>query len=115
MKKRLGALGALLAVSVLTGCSQIGALTPVGGTPITSVRAATNDVLIEQGVEILVAPVCEKGTEAFTCIGSTVDGREISAVGGLTAPYELRVTVGGEDIFTGTAQEVLNEAVLESS
>ena len=114
MSRRYGFLGAVLLAAVLSGCSQIGALTPVGGSAITSVRNATNDVLMEQGVEILVAPICEKGADAFTCKGSTVDGKDITAEATLIAPYELRIDVGGEEIFSGTAQEVLDAAVLES-
>ena len=115
MSRGYGFLSVVLLAAVLSGCSQIGALTPVGGAAITSVRNATNDVLIERGVEILVAPICERGAEAFTCKGSTVDGKDITAKAGLVAPYELRIDVGGEEVFSGTAQEVLDTAVLESS
>lgn len=115
MRRLAATAGIALGAALLVGCSQIGALTPVGGTAITSVRNATYDVLVDEGVEILVAPVCEKGAEAFTCTGSTVDGAPIVATGGLTAPYDLRIEVAGQVIFEGNAQDVLADALLEAS
>lgn len=100
---------------VLTGCSQVAALTPVGGTAITSVRNATYQVLVQQQVPILVAPQCESATEGFTCEGSTIDGLAITTTASATAPYEMTVTVGDEVVFDGTAQDVLDAAVLEGS
>lgn len=99
----------------LTSCSQIDALAPVGGAAITSVRNATYDVLVDEGVAILVAPQCTAVPTGFTCEGSTVDGEPIMAEAGPEAPYELTVTVGREVLFEGTAQEVLEAAVLEAS
>lgn len=115
MRRTLIAAAAAMAAVALAGCSQIGALTPVGGTAITSVRNATYDVLVDEGVEVLVAPVCEQGEQGFTCTGSTIGGDAIVATGGLTPPYDLRVEVGGEVIFEGTAQDVLAEALREGS
>lgn len=115
MNRIIRSLGALALPVVLAACSQISALTPVGGTAISAVRSATIDVLLDQGIEILVAPVCEARSEGFTCTGTTIDGREILATAALTAPYDLRIEVGGERIFEGTAQDVLDQAVLESS
>jgi len=100
---------------LLTGCSQINSLTPVGGSAVTSVRNATNDVLVDQQVSILVAPVCTEVDSGFTCTGSTIDGQEILTKAGGTSPYELTISIDGEVIFTGTAKEVLEAAVLESS
>ena len=100
---------------LLAGCSQIDSLTPVGGSAVTSVRNATNDVLVDQQVSILVAPVCTEVDSGFTCSGSTTDGREILTKAGGTSPYDLTISIDGEVIFTGTAKEVLEAAVLESS
>lgn len=100
---------------LLAGCSQIDSLTPVGGAAVTSVRNATNDVLVDRQVPILVAPVCTEVASGFTCTGSTTDGREILTKAGGTSPYELTISIGGEVIFTGTATDVLEAAVLESS
>lgn len=109
------ALLAIVAVVALAGCSQIDALAPVGGDAITSVRNAVYDVLVDQQVPILDAPQCETVSGGFTCIGSTVDGAEIRATAEATAPYPLTITVGGEQIFSGNADEVLDNALLETS
>lgn len=97
----------------LTACSQVAALTPVGGTPITTVRMATYDVLVENEVAILVAPQCQPAGSGFTCTGTTVDGAPIIATASATAPYELVVTVNGSQIFAGNAQDVLRQALEE--
>lgn len=110
---------ALLTVPVLclglTSCSQIDALAPVGGAAITSVRNATYDVLVDEGVEILVAPQCNAVPTGFTCEGSTVDGLTILAEASADAPYELTISIDGKNVFQGTAQEVLEAAVMEAS
>lgn len=111
--KRLVAVG--VAALALSACSQVSALTPVGGTAITSVRNATYDVLVDQQVSILEAPQCEASDSGFTCTGSTVDGAEIVAVAQGTNPYPMSITVGGTVIFEGNAQDVLDAAVLEGS
>ena len=110
---RLVALAALpLAIGA---CSQAAALTPVSGGPITSVRIAVYDVLVEQNVPILVAPQCAAAASGFTCTGKTTDGQEILATGGPAAPYPITVTIGGTTIFQGNAQDVLAKAAQEAS
>lgn len=104
-------LGGLL----ITACSQVSSLTPVGGAALTSVRNATYDVLIDQQIAILAAPQCESTESGFTCTGSTIEEEDIVAEAGPEAPYELTISIGGRVIFEGTAQEVLEAAVLESS
>ena len=99
----------------LTGCSQIDALAPVGGAAVTTVRNATYDVLVDADVEILVAPQCSAVASGFRCEGSTVDGAQIIAEATPDAPYELKVSVGEELLFDGTAEEVLQIAVQEAS
>ena len=111
--KRL--LAVALATLALGGCSQISALTPVGGTAITSVRNATYEVLVDQQVAILVAPQCEPSDSGFTCTGSTLEGQAIIAVAEGTDPYPMTITVGDAVIFEGNAQDVLEAAVLEAS
>ncbi len=109
------AIAVIATVAALTGCSQVAALTPVGGDSITSVRNAVYDVLVDQEVAILVAPQCEIVDSGFSCTGTTVDGAEIRAEAGGTTPYPLTISVGGEQIFSGDAQQVLDEAMLEAS
>jgi len=71
---------ALVALPLALGaCSQVAALTPVSGGPVTSVRNAVYDVLVEQQVPILVAPQCVAVTTGFSCSGTTQDGQEILA------------------------------------
>ena len=115
MNRRLLSRVALAAGLLLTGCSQIDALQPVSGGPITTVRNATYVVLVDQQVPIKVAPICEEAADAFLCIGSTLDGLEITATAKATAPYDLTIEVGGEVIFTGSAEQVLSDALLEES
>jgi len=114
--RRLGlataiALGSLL----LTGCSQIDSLTPVGGAAVTSVRNATYDVLVQEQVSILEAPVCESTDSGFTCTGSTTDGEAIVATAAPSSPYPLTIMIGERVLFEGTATDVLEAAVLEAS
>lgn len=99
----------------LSACSEIRALTPVGGDSITAVRNAVNIVLVDQQVDILVAPVCTAEGSGFSCRGTTVDGADIAATASGSAPYDLSITVGGEPIFTGTAQAVLDAALETAS
>ena len=99
-----------LTAFALTGCSQIDALAPVSGGPLTTVRVGVLDVLVREDVPILVAPVCTKEESQFSCIGSTVDGSEIIAAANLTAPYFMTVTVGDQVIYDGAVQDVLDEA-----
>ena len=113
--KRLIAVGVAALALALSACSQVSALTPVGGTAITSVRNATYEVLVDQKVPILEAPQCVPNDTGFTCTGSTIDGAEIVATAQGTNPYPMTITVGGAVIFEGNAQDVLDAAVLEAS
>lgn len=114
--KRLTATAVVSTAAILlTACSQVASLTPVGGSSVTSVRNAANDVLVSQDVPILVAPTCSAVDSGFTCVGSTIDGAEILVTAAGTAPYDMTVSVGGSVIFEGNAQAVLDAAVLEGS
>ena len=115
MKRFAAAIAVPTVALLLTACSQVASLTPVGGSSITSVRNAANDVLIEQSVPILVAPTCSAVDSGFTCVGSTLDGAEILVTAAGTAPYDMSISVGGSVIFEGNAQAVLDAAVLEGS
>jgi hypothetical protein len=115
MKRLTAAAVVSTAAILLTACSQVASLTPVGGSGVTSVRNAANDVLVEQAVPILVAPTCSAVDSGFTCVGSTIDGVEILVTAAGTAPYDMTVSVGGSVIFEGNAQAVLDAAVLEGS
>lgn len=118
MSRRGGRLGSLLALPVVTltvaACSQIGALTPVGGDNITTVRNAVYQVLVEQQVELLVAPKCTVASAGFTCSGTTVDGALIEAAATGTTPFPLTITIAGATVFEGNAVEVLQRGVEEA-
>lgn len=102
---------AMLAATIsFTGCSQITALAPVSGGPLQTVRVGILDVLVQEGVPILVAPVCTQQPTQFTCIGSTIDGREIRAVATLSTPYTMSVTIGGDVLYDGDVQIVIDAA-----
>lgn len=105
MKRVIG--GAFLTLA-LAGCSQIDALAPVGGAEIADLRYATNEVLLEQGVDILVAPVCDGHGAALRCVGETVSNETITAT--LTsddgASFDLKV--GESLIYSGPVQAVLD-------
>lgn len=105
----------LPAMLVLPACSQVNELTPVSGDTITSVRNATYDVLVDQQVPVLEAPVCAVNEAGFTCIGSTVDGSEIRSTASGSTPIDLMIEVDGRPIFDGTVQDVLDAALRESS
>lgn len=115
MRRSILALASAVVATMLAGCSQVASLTPVGGSSITSVRSAADNVLVDQQVPILVAPDCTAVDSGFTCVGSTIDGAEILVTAAGTAPYDMTVSVGGSVIFEGNAQAVLDAAVLEGS
>ncbi len=110
------------AALVLSGCTQAAQLQPVAGGQISAVRTATNDVLVDENVDIDVAPVCEFEDPLFVCVGSTADGEEIRSQAEVLAEFgdteteygaytpaevSLVVTVGDEQIYDGNVQDVL--------
>lgn len=109
--RRLAIVGAGVTTAVsLVGCSQIDALAPVSGGPLQTVRVGMLDVLVREDVPIMVAPVCTQEPTQFTCAGSTIDGSPIEAVATLTTPYLITITVGGDVLYDGAVQSVLDEA-----
>lgn len=117
MKSRVA--GLMLALALLAGCSQVAQLQPVAGAEIAAVRAATNQVLVNRGVELMVAPVCREEQDKYRCEGSTVQGEAISAIAEvLTEPgpspatssrLRLRISVAGQQIFDGLVDDVLTQ------
>ncbi len=105
-----------LAAAALAGCSQISALAPVGGDHLATVRYAAIDVLLEAQVEILTAPVCESATDgASTCTGETVDGEAITVNSTAADPTSLAVQVGTKVLYSGSIQDVLDDAARVAS
>ncbi|GEM_PF-443232 len=101
---------------VLTGCaSQIGGLAPVGGDALTGVRIAAVDVLLERKLEILEVPVCTQVAKAVSCVGSLIDGSVVTVEADVsTTPDTMTVSVGGEKIYDGDVQAVLDEAAQDT-
>lgn len=94
----------------LAGCTQVAQFRPVAGDAITSVSIATNDVLLQEGIEILVVPTCEYTEPTYTCTGSTVAGQTITSVA--TGDEDLKFTVKIDDteIFSGDVSDVITKA-----
>lgn len=101
---------AFTVILALAGCSQINALTPVSGGPLQTVRVGVLDVLVQDSIPILIAPVCTQESTQFTCLGKTIDGAEITAKSTLTKPYMITVAVGGKTLYEGDVQVILDKA-----
>lgn len=101
----------LAAVLLLAGCSQIAAIAPVGGNHLAEVRYAAIDVLLDANVEILAAPVCARAPSGeVSCQGETTDGTKITVDSPADDQTVLAVTVGGNELYSGSIMKVLNEA-----
>jgi hypothetical protein len=118
------------AVVTMAGCSQAAQFAPVAGDAVTSVRIATIDVALDQGLQFSAAPVCTyEGTE-YDCQGTLSDSRELISTATQVAkpdvPTELAgqipadatdddtfivldVSVAGSPIYRGLANAVLDE------
>jgi hypothetical protein len=114
MTRRLvpAVIAAALAAGALAGCaSQLDGLAPVGGDAMTGVRFAATDVLLEKKFGILEAPVCTETGDTVSCVGSLTDGAVISVQADIgTKPHTMTVTVGGNVVYDGEVQKVLDEA-----
>lgn len=104
--------GAALAAAGLSACSQIGALQQVSGVPRSTTQIAANDVLVAKGVPLKSAAVCRDATSGtgYECTGTTISGEKILVTSPGTDPLTLEVSVGGKKIFSGKAQEVIDQA-----
>lgn len=94
--------------ALLSGCSQVDALAQVSGVPEATLRIAANDLLLEQDVAILEAPVCRKETDSYRCEGTTQDGDPIEVIAPLTTPLTMTLTVGGTQLYSGDVQAVID-------
>lgn len=97
----------LVAAPLLVGCSQIDALQPVSGVPLSTVRIAANEVLINEKVAVLTAPACTETPTEFTCIGSTLKGEPIEVKVPNNVTQIMTISVGGKQIFSGPVQDVI--------
>ena len=102
-------LAALAVAALLAGCSQVSALAPVGGDRITKLRIAAVDVLLADGVEIKVTPVCSTGDTQYDCEGSTMAGEPISVTGPVTGDLTMLLTVGDRTLHDGPVDPILEQ------
>lgn len=101
----------MLAVPVLAGCaSQIDGLAPVSGDDITGLRIAAIDVLLENRLTVLDAPVCTAAGSGYSCVGSLTDGSAVVVTSPDADATTMTVTVGGTTIYDGSVKEVLDRA-----
>lgn len=122
MRKTLLLSAVVLTAAALGGCSQAAQLQPVAGGQISAVRTATNDILVEKGVEVEVAPVCVFEDPLFICRGNTIEGEQIvseakviSEFGATKTEYgaytpadvSLVIKVGTGEIYNGKVENVL--------
>ena len=99
---------AALPAALLTGCSQVKAISPVGGR-ITLVRFAAIDVLIGQRVDVMTAPVCtENAAHSISCVGATVKNEAVTVTSVGDDSANMQVMVGGTRIYDGSIQDVLD-------
>lgn len=105
-------------IALLTGCAtaQMKGLV-VGGIDSlmpTHLSTATTDAVLQKGYELQQKPVCvaEKGdSDNFTCHGVTVDGQKIVTRAHETehSKADMKITVGGKEIFDGTMAEIFRQ------
>ncbi|NQX10591.1 hypothetical protein HQQ80_03005 [Microbacteriaceae bacterium VKM Ac-2855] len=109
--RRVEAASVVVIALMLTGCTQVAAIAPVGGDRVSNVRYATLDVLVAEGVELLAAPDCVESDRSVTCTGSTVDGTVITATSAATTEDHLEIVVGTSTLFSGSISAVIEDAV----
>lgn len=111
MRRVLSAVPLLLGLSMVTGCSQVAAIAPVGGNHLTEVRFATIDVLLERGIALQDVPTCTRADDgAIACAGSTEHGDAVASTSPASDPDSFTVTVSSEIVFTGSVSAVLDAA-----
>lgn len=110
MKPFVAAAALTLGLITLTGCSQVASLHQVSGVPITSLTIAANDILVDQKVPLLQAPVCSLADAVYTCTGTTTTKQPIEVSAPDTEKLVMVIKVNNAIIFTGSVQEVIEKA-----
>jgi hypothetical protein len=106
---------AALVAAALSACSQVSALAPVGGDRLATVRFAANDVLVQNRVPALAAPICTASGAAISCTGSTTDGTDISVSSTADQQQLMTVTIGSATLYNGPIQDVIDRAARPTS
>ena len=96
------------AMVACAGCSQTAALAPVDGAELGNLRYAVNDVLLEQGVEISVAPVCSGTGADIECAGETTGNEAITGSATSDDASTVEIKVGTKVLYSGSVKDVLD-------
>ncbi|KLL95971.1 hypothetical protein NJ76_20610 [Rhodococcus sp. IITR03] len=70
-------------------------------------RYATNEVLLEKRIDILVAPVCSGEGLELRCIGETMNNKTITATSTSDDESTFELVVGTETVYAGDVETVL--------
>ncbi|NQU36036.1 MAG: hypothetical protein HQ526_00385, partial [Actinobacteria bacterium] len=100
------------------GCTQVEGLATQANMNVIYLATASTDVLTEKSIPIEQAPRCSvDSTRLYTCKGTTVDGRPIVVLvpEDNSQDPQMTITVGGEQIFSGSVLAVLNKAAQADS
>lgn len=100
----------IISAVAMTGCTQIASLKQVSGVPITTLTIAANDILVDQKVPVLQAPVCALANAVYTCNGTTTTKKPIVVTAPDTENLVMVIKVDNAVIFTGSVQEVIEKA-----
>ena len=90
-------------------------LTAVSGDRVALVRAAAQDILVQKSIRVHVWPQCTATGNALACQGSTVDNAVIAVESPATSPVTMTVSVGGQELFSGAVQPVIDQAAGQNS
>ena len=114
----------LAASGLLSACSTADGLLAHGGGNLGILASTATDVVLQNGITIQSAPVCETEEQSevtYTCTGRTIKGKAIKvAVSGAgseadVATGNMVVLIGSEQIFSGSVQEVLDQRMLATN
>ncbi len=109
----LGLVG-IAAVGMLTsGCSQVVGLASQGNMNVIYLATASTDVLTAKQIPIQQAPRCTVDADKlYTCEGTAADGRPILVLvpENDTTDPQMTITVGEEQIYSGSVLTVLDDA-----
>jgi hypothetical protein len=104
--------GGTISLSV-AGCSQVEGLATQANMNVIYVATASTDVLTTQSIPIQQAPRCTvDAAKLYTCNGTTADGRAILVLvpEDDSEDPQMTISVGGQQIFSGSVVTVLNNA-----
>lgn len=107
-------IGAYVARALLRSSAEVEGIVVQGNMNVIYLQTASTDVLRQHGVAMRTVPQCvveANNSNAYNCAGTTESGQKIS-VSVLNASAEdplMSVTVGGKQIFNGSAIDVIQQ------